>query len=208
MLRCTEVVGHFYEFDDAGFDEWIEIQNQQRKEDGKKLLDSAQIKRWSTSFGTTMHRWCLEGIAPKRPSKVMIACHDHWIKFLKDEEIELIETEKEVRNGMSYRGTLDAHMEQWGCNILGDLKFWKCWRWAPCIEMDLPEEYSHNANNLAKTNLQTDLYDEADDTVEYDSRAVFAINPLGVFQKTFSRHSKKKQEALDWAKEQSSKTNF
>lgn len=200
ILRVTEIVDHFYPFDDESFEIWCEGKN----------VDKEQIMRWAKAFGTAMHRWCLQGIAPKRPSKVHQQCYDHWQKFLKDNNVKILHAEKKVINGTLYQGTLDAILDWDGVlTVLGDLKFWKCWRWAPCINFEIPTEYEHSAKNLAKVNLQTELYDKAQKIMHCDARMVFAINPLGVFEKSFARRPiDKYEETVEWIEKTNQATNF
>ncbi len=199
MPRVTEVVGHFYEFDEEGFTEWCE-------ENG---VDPVQVLRWSSQFGTAMHRWCIEGIAPKRPSKVQQACYDHWARLVKEKDIKILHKEQKVQYKELYHGRLDLVLEIDEIISISDLKFWKCWRWAPCIGFEHPTEYKHPAGNLTKTNLQLELYDKAQKLVDSDARTVIAINPLGAHMHTFSRRPKDKfKEAIEWLEKESADIDF
>ena len=189
MLRVTELVNRIWSYSPLDFEKWLDEVNAERP--NKKPLTPEQIEKWSSKFGTAMHKWCLEGKAPKNPTKNMYLCYNYWIKFKEDTGIKFLTTERKVMYEELYHGTLDAIVEWDGLIVLLDLKFWKCWYWV-FLKEKIPTELKMNSTKLAKTNFQTYCYQQAQHDYEIDARCVVAIHPGGLQYKIFSRSPKVK----------------
>ena len=143
-----------------------------------------------------MHKWCLEGKAPKKPTKIMEKCHNQWMRFLSENNIKIIKTEKKIIYKNLYHGTYDLLVDWDGIKVLIDLKFWGCWYWT-FLKKEIPENHGMSASKLAKANFQTYCYAKAEEKENIEARAVIAICPEGFQTKIFSRTpSKKFEEAL------------
>ncbi len=191
MLRVTSWIERLWKSSDDEFAAWCEEMNIEYPRN--KPLTPERILKWASNFGTIMHGWCLEGRAPKTPSRAMISCYDHWKKFLEDNDIKLLRVERKVIFNDLYHGTYDAIVEWNGMKVLLDLKFWQCWYWA-LFKEKIPTELKLNSTKLAKANFQTYCYDRAQHDYETDARCVVAINPLGLQYKIFTTSPKKKFE--------------
>lgn len=200
LMRVTGLVSHLWAHDEDRFREWCDEMNE--KHPRKRPLTPERIKKWSSAFGTKMHKWCLEGKAPKRPTKMMIACHNLWVDFLDEKKIKIIRTERKVMYENLYHGTLDAIVEMDGLIVLLDLKFWACWYWV-FMKKEIPESRGMTSVKLAKTNFQTYCYQEGQHDEKIDARAVVAICPDKLQFKVFTRSPRDKfQEAIDWLRSQ------
>lgn len=184
MLRVTNLTELLWPHTPMDFQTYLDAKCE---EVGRKTpLKADKVLKWSADFGTKMHAWCLEDKKPKKPTKLMLACYEEWLKFMEKEDIKLLSTEQKVLYEDLYHGRYDMLAEWDGIITLIDLKFWKLYMWA-FLKKVAPTEYKENGTKMAKVNFQTSMYAKAERNYSVDSRAVISISPLGVFPKFFRR---------------------
>ena len=169
---------------------------------GKKSED--QILTWSQDFGTEMHAWCLKGITPKKQTLLMKKCKKQFDSFMAKESPKFVYTEKKLQKidefgDITYTGTSDLGVRIRGQEGIVELKFFKCWRWWQKFRIPSKIEPEIDATKAAKTNLQTKLYEIAQDDFKPEFRAVLWITPDFYVFKRFSREPTKIDDALTYA---------